>query len=94
MPSIELARWFRNTNILIMVVIIEKTKNGLHVEANISSVEEVESMAKKLAGLLPKSTSEKSLLNCGIDVNRKDSFGYCFLKGKYITPDDLKKMFP
>ena len=57
-----------------MVVIIEKTKNGLHVEADISSVEEVESMAKKLAGLLPKSTLEKSLLNCRIDVNRKDLF--------------------
>ncbi len=77
-----------------MVVIIEKTKNGIHVEADINSVEEVENIAKKLAGLLHKSTSEKQLLNCGIDVNRKDSFIYCALKGKYITTDDLKAMFP
>lgn len=73
MPSIGLARWFRNTNILIMVVIIEKTKNGLHVEADISSVEEVESIAKKLAGLLPTVPHEKSLIGCGIDMSKTSS---------------------
>lgn len=54
-----------------MVVIIEKTKNGLHMEADISSVEEVESMAKKLAGLLP--TVPHALIGCGIDMSKTSS---------------------
>lgn len=82
-----------------MEIIIEKTKKGLHVEAEISSISDVESMAKKLAELLPTYNEEHHLLNCSIDMRRGEFISCCSNNSrpkmprikinKYLTVDKL-----